>query len=455
MTIQVTIDKKQLNRQLLRIALPIAVQGTVSATLSMVDDLMVGFLGETELAAVGVGTQLLMIHYMLIFGFISGTATFMAQFYGAGDHANIRKCIGFAQTVLAVFGILFFLAANIFTDRILSFYSKDPAVIDLAKNYLRIISPQFLCLAFAAPVEMGFKSTQQTKLPMVSSTVVFSTNTVLNYIFIFGKLGCPAMGVAGAALATSIARVLQVAVDAGFVFSKRRNLFCGSWRSYFGWKPELMKRIIKNATPTTLNEMLWALGQTMYAAAFNRIGTTDYAAYQAANSISNILSFGTFSIGDATLILVGQKLGEKKKEETWKMSNHLVRICIFAGLVTGMIMMLFAKPCAGIFNLSDLGKTYTFYIMLVIGATEPLFLYNGIMITGVLRGGGDTRFAAVSEISCVWLVAVPLAFASALIWNLPIYITFALTRFEDVVKCCILTWRYFSGRWANIVIEDL
>ena len=91
MTNQVTIDKKQLNRQLLRIALPIAVQGTVSATLSMVDDLMVGFLGETELAAVGVGTQLLMIHYMLIFGFISGTATFMAQFYGAGDHANIRK----------------------------------------------------------------------------------------------------------------------------------------------------------------------------------------------------------------------------------------------------------------------------------------------------------------------------------------------------------------------------
>ena len=122
---------------------------------------------------------------------------------------------------------------------------------------------------------MGFKSTQQTKLPMVSSTVVFSTNTVLNYIFIFGKLGCPAMGVAGAALATSIARVLQVAVDAGFVFSKRRNLFCGSWRSYFGWKPELMKRIIKNATPTTLNEMLWALGQTMYAAAFNKIGTTE------------------------------------------------------------------------------------------------------------------------------------------------------------------------------------
>ena len=100
---------------------------------------------------------------------------------------------------------------------------------------------------------------------MVSSTVVFSTNTVLNYIFIFGKLGCPAMGVAGAALATSIARVLQVAVDAGFVFSKRRNLFCGSWRSYFGWKPELMKRIIKNATPTSVCAGVLAVARGMFA----------------------------------------------------------------------------------------------------------------------------------------------------------------------------------------------
>lgn len=448
------INKKQINKKLLTIALPIAIQGVVSATLGMIDDLMVGFLGETELAAVGVGTQLTMIHYMLIFGMISGTATFMAQFYGSGDMSSIRKCVGFSITVLTATGIAFFIAAYFFAEDILSLYTKDEEVIILAADYLRTLSPQFIFLAFAAPAEMSFKATQQTKVPMIVSAIVFSTNTFFNYVLIFGKFGAPALGVKGAAIATAFARLLQVMIDLLYLKSKR-NIFSGNLKSYFGWKNELVKRIIKNSAPTTLNEVLWALGQTMFAAAFNRIGTTDYAAYQAANSISNILAFGAFSIGDASLIMVGQKLGENKKEEAWGISRHLLKIGVIAGFVTGMIILITASPASNLFKLTEVGQQYTMLVLLVIGFTQPLSLYNGMQVVGILRGGGDTRFAMIAESSCVWLVAVPIAFAAALIWHLPIYIAFLLTRIEDVVKCVILTWRYMSRKWMNIVIEGI
>lgn len=447
-------NKSELNRKIARIATPIALQGMVTATLSMVDNLMVGLLGETELAAVGVGGQLFMIHYMVLFGMLSGCATFMAQFYGAKDMANIRKVVGFGFTMLIGLGVIFFLMSNLFTEQVLSLYVEDEAVKALAAEYLRINSFSFLMLAFAAPLEMAFKATQQVKIPLVISMVVFGSNTLINYILIFGKLGFPALGVAGAALGTVSARVLQVGLNAFFAF-RSGNRFRGSIRSYFGWDRELIKRIIKNATPTTINELLWSLGQTMYVAAFTRIGTTAYAAYQAANAIFNIFNFASFSLGDAALILIGEKLGEGDKEYTWKMSNHIVKVILIVGSVVGIGTALIASPLSNIFKLSPEGINYTFLILVVLGLTLPLDMYCGSMVAGILRGGGDTRFAMLVECGTVWTIAVPIAFISALVLHLPIHLAFLMTRIEAVIKAGMFMKRYYSKKWMNIVIEDL
>ncbi|MBR2674367.1 MAG: MATE family efflux transporter [Mogibacterium sp.] len=447
-------DKKEVNRKLARIATPIAIQGVVTATLSMVDNLMVGFLGETELAAVGVGGQLFMIHYLVLFGILSGCATFMAQFYGAKDMANIRKVVGFGFSILIAFGGLVFFLANLFTEEILSLYTKDPAVLELAAQYVRINSFSFLLLAFCAPMEMAFKATQQVRIPMAISAVVFSSNTLINYILIFGKFGMPALGVAGAAIGTLSARVLEVILNAILV-TRKANVFRGSVRSYFGWDRELVRRIIKNAMPTTINEFLWSFGQTMFVAAYNRIGTMAYAAYQAANAVFNIFMFATFSIGDAALILVGEKLGEGDKEYTWKMSNQIIKVLMFVGITIGLITVALDKSFASLFNLSDEGKVYTFYVLLVFSITMPFDIFNGTLIAGILRGGGDTRFAMISEGLCIWLIAVPLAFISVLVWNLPIHLAVLMTRLETLIRGAILLKRYLSKKWMNTVIENL
>ena len=447
-------NKKALNRKLVKIAAPIAIQGVVSATLSMVDNIMVGFLWETELAAVGVGSQLFMVHYLVLFGILSGSATFMAQFYGTKDMGNIRKVIGFDFTLLAVLGAVLFVLVNGFTDSILSVYTEDPAVRDLAAQYVRINSLSFLLLAISSPLEMAFKATQQVRIPMLISNVIFFTNIAINYVLIFGKLGFPKLGVAGAAIGTISSRIIEVVMNSFFAF-RMRNEFCGKIKSYFGWDRELVKRIIKNATPTTINEFFWSFGQTMYVAAFSRISTTAYAAYQAANSIFNIFNFAAFSIGDAALILIGEKLGEGDMEYTWKLSKHLIKASLLAGIVIGAITILLSAPLSGIFNLTDSGKLYTRYILIVFGATMAADLFNGLQIAGILRAGGDTKFAMISESMCIWLIAVPLAFTASLVWHLPVHLALLVTRAEMIIRGAILAKRYLSKKWMNTVITDL
>lgn len=447
-------DESGLYKKLAKIAIPISIQGVVSATLGLVDNLMVGSLGEAELAAVGIATQIFHIHYMLLFGFISGTATFMAQFYGTKDFQNIRKVLGFAITVAAFVGILFFVLGFGFTDTVLKIYSDDPAIIALARPYVKVCSFTFFSLAISIPVEMAFKATQQTKVPMLISVVVFTSNVCINYVLIFGKFGAPALGVAGAAVGTAVARCLEVLIAITFVMRKS-NCFHGTIKEFFGWNKDIVIRMLKNSTPTTLNEFLWQLGQSMYVAAFSRIGTTAYAAFQAAAAINSLFSYAAFSIGDATLILVGEKLGEGKKEETYVLAKKLLKIGTIFGVAVGLLLIVCATPLVGLFNLTALGKTYCFRILLVYGLCMGLSLYNGINITGTLRGGGDTKFAMIAESSCVWAVAVPLAFFSALVLKLPIFLAVLVVRLEDVVKCLILTKRFLSKKWMNNVISGL
>ncbi len=447
-------DTKQVNRKLARIATPIAIQGVVSATLMMIDNIMVGFLGETELAAVGVGSQLFTVHYLVLFGILSGSATFMAQFYGTRDMANIRKVIGFDFTLLAGLGAVFFILAMALTGPILSIYTEDPAVKALAAQYVRINAASFLLLAFSAPLEMAFKATQQVKIPMTVSAAVFITNIAVNYTFIFGKFGAPALGVAGAAIGTLSARIVEVVLNACFGW-RRSNEFRGSMASFFGWDPELVRRVIKNATPTTINEFFWGFGQSMYVAAFSRISTTAYAAYQAANAIFNIFNFAAFSIGDAALILVGEKLGEGDMEYTWKLSKHLIKAIMIVGTGIGLLAVIISGPLSEIFRLTEEGQMYTKYIIIVLGATMAADLYNGLQIAGILRAGGDTRFAMIAEMSCIWLIAIPLAFISALVWHLPVHLALLVTRIEILIRAAVITKRYISKKWMNTVITDL
>lgn len=445
---------ERLYRSLLVVALPIALQSLIGSSLNLVDNLMVGSLGETELNAVGVSVQIYFIHWMVLFGFTSGSATFMAQFFGAKDLKNIRKTVGFAITVAIGISILFFIAAMFFPQYVLRIFTRFPEVIDLGVGYVRMAAPAFLFVAINVPLTVALRATQQTRLPLYISGVAFLTNTFLNYVFIFGNFGAPKLGVTGAALATMLARGLEMSLTLFVVFA-RKNMICGRIREFFSYKKDFALRIVKNAIPTTINETMWGLGTSLYIAAFARIGVTEGAAVQACNTINNLFIMAAFSVGDATLILVGQKLGEGKLDYAYQLAKKLVRISLIIGICAGAGLILCGKPLLSLFEFTDQGAHYAFLILVVYGCTMWMGIYNATNITGVLRCGGDTRFAMLAEVLAVWCIGVPAAFITALVLKWPIYFAVLTVRLEDVVKGIALTRRFFSKKWVKNVIRDI
>lgn len=415
---------------------------------------MVGSLGEAELAAVGVAAQIYSIHWMVMFGFTSGSSTYMAQFWGANDLASIKKTTGFAMAVCFPISFCFFLLAMFCPSILMSIFTNIPEMIELGSGYVRMASFTFLTISITVPFTAALRTTQQTHLPLIISLFVFSTNTFLNYVFIFGHFGAPKMGVAGAAFATLIARCLELCLILFVVFGKK-NIVAGRFKEYFGWPKALITRVLKNAIPTTANETLWSLGTSMYVAAYARMGVTEYASIQAANVINNLFIMAGFSIGDATLILVGQKLGEGKLDYAYALGSKLLKTGAAIGVCAGGLLILLSKPIISMFELTPEGQRYTFLILVIAGVFMGLSLYNGINITGVLRCGGDALFAMGAEMCTIWLYGVPIAFLAALVWKVPVYIVFLLVKLEDVIKGVILIKRFLSKKWVNNVINDI
>ncbi len=542
------LDKKQFLKTVAMVAVPIAVQSLIGSSLNLVDNLMIGHLGELPLNAVGVSVQIFFIYWMFVFGFASGAATYISQFFGVRDFVNIRRTTGFTLMVVFGMGMLFFLAAELFPQYLLRVFTRFPEVIDLGVTYVRTGAFCFLLVPFTQAFTVALRSTQQTVQPLIASVVALCMNTGMNYVLIYGKLGFPAMGVTGAALATVISRCVELGIILFLVFGRRNILITGgtarrkaasgaagnagasegfgvagnagasegfgaagnagasegfgvagnagasegfgaagnagasegfgaagnaeasrgfaaasgekvscaaALKDFFGFNRDLAIRIVKNALPTTINETMWGLGTAMYVAAFARISISAGAAVQACNTINNMFSMAAFSIGDAVLILVGQKLGEGKKDEAYAMSWILLKLAIIVGLILGGLTILFGKPILSLFDFSEEGAADAWRILIVYAATLFMEVYNGVQVTGCLRCGGDTRFAMIVEVGTVWLIGVPAAFITSLWLGWPVYAAVLAVKTEGVVKGVILTLRYRSRKWLNTVIEGV
>ncbi len=450
----IKIDNKSVLSSLRTVALPIALQSIIAASLSLVDNVMVGSLGEKELASVGMSTQIFFIHWMMMFGFTSGMTMFMSQFWGKQDIKSIRKTIGFAVTVCMLGGLVFFLPAIIVPEFVVSLFTDNSDAIRMGGQYVRLGSWTILLVAISVPISSGLRSTQQTRIPLFVSVSAFSLNTFMNYCLIFGNFGLPELGIRGAALATVISRILEVAVYL-YLMLKSNNILKGKVGEFFGMPWQDAKRMFKRAVPTTLNEMLWGLGTSAYMAAYGRIGIAAAAAVQAGNTINNMFILAGFSIGDAILIMVGQRLGRNEFNYAYALAKKLVAVAVMAGVVGGALLVTLSKPLLSLFEFTKEGQHYAFVILCVYAVAMPIKLYAGAHVVGTLRCGGDTAFAMRTEISCVWGVGVPLAFIGALYMEFPVYVVVALVQIEEVIKSIILTFRFRSRKWVRNVVNEL
>lgn len=448
---QIGVKDREFYKKLFLIALPIALQNLISSSLNMVDTVMIGQLGETNIAAVGLANQVFFLMTLLLFGTNSGSGIFIAQFWGKRDVKNIRRVLGIAIAFGGIISLVFTIGAIAFPAQILRLYSKDASVVLLGSKYLRIVGLSYILTAVSFAFGFASRSVGHAALPMVISAVSLGCNTLLNWILIFGHFGFKPMGVEGAAIATVIARVVELILMITIVYKCKYPL-AGTISEMTDVSKEFIKKFFKTTTPVILNEGLWALGTTMYSAAYARINTQAVASVQIANTIQSIFMVICFGIGNACAVMLGNKIGEGKKEDAFHYVKKFSIIGPVIGIIIGAVLIICAHGVLESFKVSPRVYKDAYRILIAMGAVMGIKVFNLVLIVGILRSGGDTKYALCLEASGVWLVGVPLAFLGALVLKLPVYWVYVLVCFEEVVKVIFGIPRVISKKWLKEVV---
>ncbi len=441
--------KDSIYRNLFKIAAPVALQNLVISSLSFVDTLMIGQLGEVEIAAVGIGNQLFFLYTLLLFGIGSASGVFVSQFWGKKDYGNIQRTAGLSISLGFIGALPFALLSFLIPRQIVSIFSTDSVVIELGAEYLKFVAISYLFSSVTITMSQIQRSIERAGVPFVVSVVSLGLNTLLNYLFIFGKAGFPALGVKGVALATTIARAAECLLIIIVVFKSGTNPAAGKLREMFGFSSEFLKKFMKTASPVIVNELFWALGMTVFKIVYGRMGTSALASVNIAEAVMNLMFVALIGSATGTAVLTGKTIGEGDYSAARRNGIKFIRLAVIEGVVIAAAGALLSGVLPGPFNVSDELKHSASLIILIFSGFLPFKSFNLHTIVGIFRGGGDTLYAALIEISGVWGVGVVLAFVTGIYLDFPIYFVYAFVSLEEVFKAVFNTLRVKSGKWVH------
>ena len=445
----------QYYQRLVRIALPITLQNFIMSTLNMVANVMIGQLGETAVAAVGLAGQIFFLLNLALFGLASGAAIFTAQFWGNRDIPNIRRVVGISLVFSMAVGLFFWAIAIFLPETALSIYSKDEAVVALGSQYLRIIGWAYLFFAVSIVYALALRSTGEVKVPLMVSISALGVNILLSYGLIFGHFGLPKMGIQGAAVAALIARLLECAILLGVTY-KRRLPPAVMIKDMVGIPLSFVTKVLRRVIPVTLNEVLWSLGITVYYIIYARIGTEAIAAMNIASTVDMMAMVLFIGIANACAILVGNLIGAGEEREAHRYAGRTIGLGIIGGVVMGVLIIAFSGPILSLYNVSAQVITNAEAILRVIALFFWVRISNLIIFIGVLRSGGDTRFAFILDAGTIWVIGVPLALIGGFVLHLPVQYVYMMAMVDEVTKAGFGVYRYFSRKWIHnltLVVE--
>ncbi|WDP90172.1 MAG: MATE family efflux transporter [Desulfobacter sp.] len=436
---------------LLTLALPISLQNLLTCSMTVIDILMVGQLNETAIAAVGIATQFVFIFIVIQYGIHSGISIFTAQYWGKKDLSRIKQLSGLGILAGLAVAALFSFIALILPDQLMSLFSKDPAVVVLGSGYLKIVGITFAFSAVIFSFMSNLRALGFVRVPMVCSMVAVSLNIFLNYVLIFGHLGCPALGVTGAAIATCTSKIVECLVMAGIIYGKRYPL-AASIKEMLGFDRPFFMRVLATCWPVFLNELFWVTGVSMYKVVYARIGTQAIAAVNIVATLEEFMFIPFFGIFHGGSIMIGNSIGAGREKRAYAYGRFLMVAQLIMALAAGAMMILSRDLVLSFYNISPATYENAYYLMLVAGLVFWGKTTNFTTIVAVLRGGGDTRFGFLLDLAGVWCIGVPMAFLAAFYLELPVYGVMALIAVEEVFKLGIGIPRFLSKKWIRNLV---
>lgn len=447
------LDDKKFIKRAIAIAIPITFQLLLNTTLNFIDILMIGSLGETTIAAVGLANKVFFVFSLLLFGICSGSSILTSQYFGKKDIKSIRKVLGISL-IIGLIGSIFFVIPGIFCPKlVMNIFTPSTSTIAIGASYLAIVAISYPLTSITNVYTSVLRSVNEVRLPVMISIFSIFINIVLNYTFIFGHFGFPALGVQGAALGTLIARIIEclsiltiIYINNGPAAAKIKELI--------DFDREFTKKFFITVTPVIINEFMWGLGVTMYSLVYGRMGDGAVASITITQNVEQIITVMFQGIGAATAVILGNELGANKLEKAEIHAKYLIIMQLGLSLVMGVVCFLIKMPLIRLFSVSDSVALDISKCLIVFIIYLPFKMFNLVNIVGVLRSGGDTKAALLLDVTGVWMIGIPFAFLGGIYLGAPIYIVYAMVMFEEIYKFILGTRRYRQKKWLRNIVEN-
>ena len=437
--------KRSLRKEIVRLALPIALQQFMTALVGACDAIMLGKLSQDAMSAVSLATQVTFVFNLFMFAFMAGENMFVAQYYGKGDYTSISQVFSLVTKICGCIAVVFLAGALFFPEQLMRILTNEETLIVLGSEYLRVIGISYVFSGIAQTFLAIMKNCGAVNMSTLINGVMVILNIVLNAVFIFGLSGFPKMGIKGAALATVLATVVQFLWSVGYVLCRIRAVKF-SLRSC---EKKLFGRFWQKAVPLLINNLAWGIGFSMYSVIMGHLGTDAVAANGIANISKNLVVCFCLGLGNAGSIIVGNRLGADRLQEAKEAGGTLTRTAIIAGVVSGLVLIALSPFITKMVDLTPTARGYLQKMLLICSYYIAGKSVNCMTIGGIFAAGGDSKFGMLCDSVTLWCITVPLGCICAFILKLPVMVVYFVLNLDEIIKLPVVYKHYKKYKWIK------
>lgn len=437
--------KRSLRKEIVRLALPIALQQFMTALVGACDAIMLGKLSQDAMSAVSLATQVTFVFNLFMFAFMAGENMFVAQYYGKGDYTGISQVFSLVTKICGCIAVVFLAGALFFPEQLMRILTNEETLIVLGSEYLRVIGISYVFSGIAQIFLAIMKNCGAVNMSTLINGVMVILNIALNAVFIFGLSGFPKMGIKGAALATVLATVVQFLWSVGYVLCRIRAVKF-SLRSC---EKKLFGRFWQKTVPLLINNLAWGIGFSMYSVIMGHLGTDAVAANGIANISKNLVVCFCLGLGNAGSIIVGNRLGADRLQEAKEVGETLTKTAIIAGIVSGLVLIALSPFITKMVDLTPTARGYLQKMLLISSYYIAGKSVNCMTIGGIFAAGGDSKFGMLCDSVTLWCIIVPLGCICAFILKLPVMVVYFVLNLDEIIKLPVVYKHYKKYKWIK------
>ena len=437
--------KRSLRKEIVRLALPIALQQFMTALVGACDAIMLGKLSQDAMSAVSLATQVTFVFNLFMFAFMAGENMFVAQYYGKGDYTGISQVFSLVTKICGCIAVVFLAGTLFFPEQLMRILTNEETLIVLGSEYLRVIGISYVFSGIAQIFLAIMKNCGAVNMSTLINGVMVILNIALNAVFIFGLSGFPKMGIKGAALATVLATVVQFLWSVGYVLCRIRAVKF-SLRSC---EKKLFGRFWQKTVPLLINNLAWGIGFSMYSVIMGHMGTDAVAANGIANISKNLVVCFCLGLGNAGSIIVGNRLGADRLQEAKEVGETLTKTAIIAGIVSGLVLIALSPFITKMVDLTPTARGYLQKMLLISSYYIAGKSVNCMTIGGIFAAGGDSKFGMLCDSVTLWCITVPLGCICAFILKLPVMVVYFVLNLDEIIKLPVVYKHYKKYKWIK------